>query len=141
MLLAAGRGGRHQEEPADLGGKERCFKLLFVFQEQLNRYERAIYASLSGNLRPVREGVCGSVGLVAPTVFKVVSARQLLAVCESWEDSVWAYFRVMVDSLVEKDLLSSGMAHQEVETLPREYLEAKYETKTCPKTLDSGSLH
>lgn len=43
---------------------------------------------------------------------------------------MWAYFRVMVDSLVEKDLMSSGMAHQEVETLPREYLEAKYETHT-----------
>uniref|UniRef100_A0A4W6CNT3 Nuclear pore complex protein n=1 Tax=Lates calcarifer TaxID=8187 RepID=A0A4W6CNT3_LATCA len=70
--------------------------------EELNRYERAIYASLSGNLKP------------------------LLAVCESWEDCVWAYFRVMVDSLVEKDLMSSGMAHQEVETLPREYLEANW---------------
>uniref|UniRef100_A0AAX7U5U8 Nuclear pore complex protein n=1 Tax=Astatotilapia calliptera TaxID=8154 RepID=A0AAX7U5U8_ASTCA len=70
--------------------------------EELNRYERAIYASLSGNLKP------------------------LLAVCESWEDCVWAYFRVMVDSLVEKDLMSSGMAHHEVETLPREYLEANW---------------
>lgn len=54
-----------------------------------------------------------------------VCVHQLLSVCESWEDCVWAYFRVMVDSLVEKDLMSSGMAHQEVETLPREYLEAK----------------
>ncbi|XP_051911527.1 nuclear pore complex protein Nup107 [Hippocampus zosterae] len=71
-------------------------------EEQLNRYERAIYASLSGNLKPV------------------------LAVCESWEDCVWAYFRVMVDTLVEKHLMSSGMAHQEVETLPREYLEANW---------------
>lgn len=26
---------------------------VFVFQELLNRYERAIYASLSGNLKPV----------------------------------------------------------------------------------------
>uniref|UniRef100_A0A3Q2T3V7 Nuclear pore complex protein n=1 Tax=Fundulus heteroclitus TaxID=8078 RepID=A0A3Q2T3V7_FUNHE len=70
--------------------------------EELNRYERAIYASLSGNIKP------------------------LLAVCESWEDCVWAYFRVMVDSLVEKELVSSGMAHQELETLPREYLEANW---------------
>uniref|UniRef100_A0A3P9K9Y5 Nuclear pore complex protein n=1 Tax=Oryzias latipes TaxID=8090 RepID=A0A3P9K9Y5_ORYLA len=80
--------------------KACCWRL--AEEEQLNRYERAIYASLSGNLRP------------------------LLAVCESWEDCVWAYFRVTVDSLVEKDLLSSGMAHQEVETLPREYLEANW---------------
>lgn len=80
--------------------KACCWRM--AEEEQLNRYERAIYASLSGNLKP------------------------LLAVCESWEDSVWAYFRVMVDSLVEKDLMSSGMAHQEVETLPREYLEANW---------------
>ncbi|XP_054608406.1 nuclear pore complex protein Nup107 isoform X2 [Dunckerocampus dactyliophorus] len=71
-------------------------------EEQFNRYERAIYASLSGNIKP------------------------LLAVCESWEDCVWAYFRVMVDSLVEKHLMSSGMVHQEVETMPREYLEANW---------------
>lgn len=55
---------------------------------------------------------------------------------------MWAYFRVMVDSLVEKDLMSSGMAHHEVETLPREYLEAKYDThrikkKTKKKTASS----
>uniref|UniRef100_A0A674MQK1 Nuclear pore complex protein n=1 Tax=Takifugu rubripes TaxID=31033 RepID=A0A674MQK1_TAKRU len=69
--------------------------------EELNRYERAIYASLSGNLKPI------------------------LAVCETWEDCVWAHFRVMVDSLVEKELMSSGMADKVVETLPREYQEAK----------------
>ncbi|XP_062300101.1 nuclear pore complex protein Nup107 [Scomber scombrus] len=80
--------------------KACCWRM--AEEEQLNRYERAIYASLSGNLKP------------------------LLAVCESWEDCVWAYFRVTVDSLVEKDLMSSGMAHQEVETLPREYLEANW---------------
>ncbi|TKS90472.1 Nuclear pore complex protein [Collichthys lucidus] len=80
--------------------KACCWRM--AEEEQLNRYERAIYAGLSGNLKP------------------------LLAVCESWEDCVWAHFRVMVDSLVEKDLMSSGMAHQEVETLPREYLEANW---------------
>ncbi|KAK5622472.1 hypothetical protein CRENBAI_002992 [Crenichthys baileyi] len=80
--------------------KACCWRM--AEEEQLNRYERAIYATLSGNIKP------------------------LLAVCESWEDCVWAYFRVMVDSLVEKDLMSSGMAHQELETLPREYLEANW---------------
>ncbi|XP_037551918.1 nuclear pore complex protein Nup107 [Nematolebias whitei] len=80
--------------------KACCWRM--AEEEQLNRYERAIYASLSGNLRP------------------------LLTVCESWEDCVWAHFRVMVDSLVEKHLVSSGMAHEEVESLPREYLEANW---------------
>lgn len=87
--------------------KTCCWRM--AEEEQLNRYEKAIYASLSGNLKP------------------------LLAVCESWEDYVWAYFRVMVDSLVEKDLMSSGMAHQDVETLPREYLEANW---TMEKVFD-----
>ncbi|XP_061570340.1 nuclear pore complex protein Nup107 isoform X1 [Cololabis saira] len=80
--------------------KACCWRM--AEEEQLNRYERAIYASLSGNLKP------------------------LLAVCDSWEDCVWAHFRVMVDSLVEKELMSSGMSHQEAETLPRGYLEANW---------------
>uniref|UniRef100_A0A674NXD3 Nuclear pore complex protein n=1 Tax=Takifugu rubripes TaxID=31033 RepID=A0A674NXD3_TAKRU len=75
-------------------------------EEQLNRYERAIYASLSGNLKPI------------------------LAVCETWEDCVWAHFRVMVDSLVEKELMSSGMADKVVETLPREYQEANFKPQS-----------
>uniref|UniRef100_A0A669EP30 Nuclear pore complex protein n=1 Tax=Oreochromis niloticus TaxID=8128 RepID=A0A669EP30_ORENI len=92
--------------------KACCWRM--AEEEQLNRYERAIYASLSGNLRP------------------------LLAVCESWEDCVWAYFRVMVDSLVEKDLMSSGMAHHEVETLPREYLEANWTMEKVFEELQSS---
>jgi nuclear pore complex protein Nup107 len=38
---------------------------------------------------------------------------------------VWAYFRVLVDSLVEQEVTSSGLANQEEEPLPREYTEAK----------------
>uniref|UniRef100_A0A673ACH8 Nuclear pore complex protein n=1 Tax=Sphaeramia orbicularis TaxID=375764 RepID=A0A673ACH8_9TELE len=94
--------------------KACCWRM--AEEEQLNRYERAIYASLSGNLKP------------------------LLVVCESWEDCVWAYFRVMVDSLVEKDLMSSGMAHQEVETLPREYLEANWTMEKVFEELQASEL-
>ncbi|XP_057710621.1 nuclear pore complex protein Nup107 isoform X2 [Corythoichthys intestinalis] len=83
-------------------------------EEQLNRYERGIYASLSGNLKPV------------------------LAVCESWEDCVWAHFKVMVDTLVEKHLMSLGMAHQEVEKLPREYLEANWTTEKVFEELQAS---
>lgn len=36
----------------------------------------------------------------------------------------------MVDSLVEKELMSSGMVDKAVEALPREYLEAKYDTQS-----------
>ncbi|XP_061085410.1 nuclear pore complex protein Nup107 [Conger conger] len=77
--------------------------------EQFNRYERAIYAALSGNL------------------------KQLLPVCETWEDSVWAYFRVMVDTLVEQELRSAGLGSEELEELPREYLEASW---TLEKVFD-----
>uniref|UniRef100_A0A8C1SZK0 Nuclear pore complex protein n=1 Tax=Cyprinus carpio TaxID=7962 RepID=A0A8C1SZK0_CYPCA len=71
-------------------------------EEQFNKYERAIYAALSGNL------------------------KQLLPVCESWEDTVWAYFRVMVDTLVEQEICSSGLGSEELEELPREFLETNW---------------
>ncbi|KAK7130211.1 hypothetical protein R3I93_019747 [Phoxinus phoxinus] len=71
-------------------------------EEQFNRYERAIYAALSGNL------------------------KQLLPACESWEDTVWAYFRVMVDTLVEQEICSSGLGSEELEELPREFLETNW---------------
>ncbi|XP_051547167.1 nuclear pore complex protein Nup107 [Myxocyprinus asiaticus] len=78
-------------------------------EEQFNKYERAIYAVLSGNL------------------------KQLLPVCESWEDTVWAYFRVMVDTLVEQEICSSGLGSEELEELPREYLETNW---TLEKVFD-----
>lgn len=50
---------------------------------------------------------------------------KLLPVCDTWEDTVWAYFRVMVDSLVEQEIRTSVMTLDETEELPREYMEAK----------------
>uniref|UniRef100_A0AAZ3QGD1 Nuclear pore complex protein n=1 Tax=Oncorhynchus tshawytscha TaxID=74940 RepID=A0AAZ3QGD1_ONCTS len=86
------------------GNPQRCVWKVCCWRmadsEHFSRYERAIYAVLSGNL------------------------KRLLPVCESWEDSVWAYFRVLVDSLVEQEVRSSGMGSEELEELPREYLEA-----------------
>ncbi|KAK6271611.1 hypothetical protein J4Q44_G00393020 [Coregonus suidteri] len=57
--------------------------------------------------------------------WRMADDEHLLPVCESWEDSVWAYFRVLVDSLVEQEVRSSGMGSEELEELPQEYLEAK----------------
>lgn len=51
---------------------------------------------------------------------------KLLPVCDTWEDTVWAYFRVMVDSLVEQEVRTSVMTLDETEELPREYLEANW---------------
>ncbi|XP_018109458.1 nucleoporin 107kDa S homeolog isoform X3 [Xenopus laevis] len=84
--------------------KTCCWRM--AEDEQFNKYERAIYATLSGNL------------------------KQLLPVCESWEDTVWAHFKVMVDSLVEQEIRASIISFNEANELPREYLEANW-------TLDS----
>lgn len=51
---------------------------------------------------------------------------KLLPVCDTWEDTVWAYFRVMVDSLVEQEIRTSVMTLDETEELPREYMEANW---------------
>ncbi|XP_078455539.1 nuclear pore complex protein Nup107 isoform X1 [Lampetra fluviatilis] len=63
-------------------------------EEQFNRHERAIYAALSGNL------------------------KQILPVCESWEDCVWAYFRVLVDQLVEAEVRTLVTRPRELVNLP-----------------------
>ncbi|XP_072123649.1 nuclear pore complex protein Nup107 isoform X1 [Mobula birostris] len=79
--------------------KACCWRM--AEDEHFNRYERAIYAALSGNL------------------------KQLLSVCDTWEDCVWAYFRVMVDSLVEQEIRSLSTM-SELEELPKEYMEANW---------------
>lgn len=84
-----------------------CWRM--AAEDQFNRYERAIYAVLSGNL------------------------KQVLPVCESWEDTLWAHFRVMVDTLVEQEIRSSGMSTRDLNDLPREYLEANW---TMEKVFD-----
>ncbi|KAG8577949.1 hypothetical protein GDO81_010334 [Engystomops pustulosus] len=82
--------------------KKHLMCVSHILQEQFSRYERAIYATLSGNL------------------------KQLLPVCETWEDTVWAHFRVMVDSLVEQEIRASFISSTEEDELPREYLEANW---------------
>ncbi|GCC31828.1 hypothetical protein chiPu_0010289 [Chiloscyllium punctatum] len=80
--------------------KACCWRM--AEDEQFNRYERAIYAALSGNL------------------------KQLLSVCDTWEDCVWAYFRVMVDNLVEQEIRALSTPVSELEELPKEYTEANW---------------
>ncbi|KAL8221499.1 UNVERIFIED_CONTAM: hypothetical protein K2H54_068662 [Gekko kuhli] len=80
--------------------KISCWRL--AEKEPFDKYERAVYAALSGNL------------------------KQLLPVCDTWEDTVWAYFRVMVDTLVEQEIQTSVMNTEETEELPREFLQANW---------------
>uniref|UniRef100_A0A7N4P6J9 Nuclear pore complex protein n=1 Tax=Sarcophilus harrisii TaxID=9305 RepID=A0A7N4P6J9_SARHA len=97
--------GGTEIEPVE-GNPYRCIWKISCWRmaedELFNKYERAIYAALSGNL------------------------KQLLPVCETWEDTVWAYFRVMVDSLVEQEVRTSVVTLDETEELPREYVEANW---------------
>uniref|UniRef100_A0A8B9M239 Nuclear pore complex protein n=1 Tax=Accipiter nisus TaxID=211598 RepID=A0A8B9M239_9AVES len=108
-------GWKLYHDPNINGGKElepvqgnpyRCIWKISCWrmaeEEQFNRYERAIYAALSGNL------------------------KQLLPVCDTWEDTVWAYFRVMVDTLVEQEIRTSVITAEEMEELPRDYLETNW---------------
>uniref|UniRef100_A0A2R9AI77 Nuclear pore complex protein n=1 Tax=Pan paniscus TaxID=9597 RepID=A0A2R9AI77_PANPA len=97
--------GGTELEPVEGNPYRRIWKIScwrMAEDELFNRYERAIYAALSGNL------------------------KQLLPVCDTWEDTVWAYFRVMVDSLVEQEIQTSVATLDETEELPREYLEANW---------------
>uniref|UniRef100_A0A8I3WHG6 Nuclear pore complex protein n=1 Tax=Callithrix jacchus TaxID=9483 RepID=A0A8I3WHG6_CALJA len=97
--------GGAELEPVEGNPYRRIWKIScwrMAEDELFNRYERAIYAALSGNL------------------------KQLLPVCDTWEDTVWAYFRVMVDSLVEQEIQTSVATLDETEELPREYLEVNW---------------
>ncbi|XP_033077222.1 nuclear pore complex protein Nup107 isoform X3 [Trachypithecus francoisi] len=97
--------GGTELEPVEGNPYRRIWKIScwrMAEDELFNRYERAIYAALSGNL------------------------KQLLPVCDTWEDTVWAYFRVMVDSLVEQEIQTSVATLDETEELPREYVEANW---------------
>ncbi|XP_052021291.1 nuclear pore complex protein Nup107 isoform X2 [Apodemus sylvaticus] len=97
--------GGTELEPVEGNPYRRIWKIScwrMAEDELFNKYERAIYAALSGNL------------------------KQLLPVCDTWEDTVWAYFRVMVDSLVEQEIRTSVITLDESEELPREYMEANW---------------
>eukprot|EP00794_Sanderia_malayensis_P019926 gene19926-21878_t len=58
--------------------KQCCWKM--CEDDGISMHEKAIYAALSGNL------------------------KQLLSVLESWDDCLWAFFRVLVDTKVEQEL-------------------------------------
>ncbi|KAF7693782.1 hypothetical protein HF521_007535 [Silurus meridionalis] len=75
--------------------------------------------SWSGRLGGHKEGD-GEVGSESskPSINASCVKQKLLPVCESWEDTVWAYLRVLVNSLEE--LKSSGLSHKKLEELPKE---------------------
>ncbi|XP_050395962.1 nuclear pore complex protein Nup107 [Patella vulgata] len=60
-------------------------------------YEKGIYGIMSGNL-----------GAVLP-------------VCKTWQDYLWGYFKVMVDTQVEREVRMSTTSPRSFEDLPQEY--------------------
>ncbi|XP_067945388.1 nuclear pore complex protein Nup107-like [Watersipora subatra] len=76
--------------------KSTCWSL--SQEDSCSTYEKAIYASLSGNL------------------------EQVLAVCDNWTDALWAHLKVLVDIELEQHmrLHTSSADHQLVE-LPAAY--------------------
>lgn len=72
--------------------KAACWKM--SEENKFSVYERAIYAALSGNL------------------------SQLLQVCKSWEDYLWAFYRVMVDVRVEQEIRLHPRPERDLESLP-----------------------
>ncbi|XP_071501172.1 nuclear pore complex protein Nup107-like [Diadema antillarum] len=65
--------------------------------ERFHFVERAIYAALSGNL------------------------RELLPACDLWEDCLWAYFKVLVDQEVEREIRAQLRPDRPLQNLPQGY--------------------
>ncbi|XP_031573493.1 nuclear pore complex protein Nup107-like [Actinia tenebrosa] len=85
-------------------------------ENKFGLYERAVYASFSGNL------------------------NQLIPACESWEDFLWAYYKVMIDVRVEQELHLNSRSDRQVENLPSAYWDQNLtpekifeELKSCSK--------
>uniref|UniRef100_T1IIX7 Nuclear pore complex protein n=1 Tax=Strigamia maritima TaxID=126957 RepID=T1IIX7_STRMM len=77
----------------------KCVCWNMSVDERIHPIERALYGVLSGNL------------------------RSLLPFCISWDDYVWAYFRVMVDMKVEQEIRSNSVKEwdESFESLPASY--------------------
>ena len=69
--------------------------------QRLEKEERAIYGALCGHL------------------------PSLLEVCKSWGDQLWAYFRTLVDQMVEETLRANAMHLRSLHPLPKNYPEEK----------------
>jgi len=78
---------------------------------RLSTEERSILALLSGNL------------------------KALLPSCQTWEDHLWAYLRVMIDQTVEKELRRCVNYKRQLEVLPDEYWNQQLTVDTIFSTL------
>ncbi|XP_019626310.1 PREDICTED: nuclear pore complex protein Nup107-like [Branchiostoma belcheri] len=91
--------------------KAVCWRM--AQDEHVHLYERAVYAALSGNL------------------------KELLPACESWEDWLWAYYKVMVDSRVEQEI-RTVRGDRPMEPLPPAYWDRVLTPEAIFKELQSS---
>lgn len=75
--------------------KAMCWKI--SDDTRIPEYERAMYATLSGNL------------------------KTLLPVCSSWEDYLWAYMKVTLDVRIEQEIRRNTQQERTLEPLPSSY--------------------
>jgi len=68
-------------------------------EKSCHMYEKAMYAALSGHL------------------------KQLLPGCASWDDCLWAYFKVLVDLRVEQEIRNYPRTGEDFAELPKAYWE------------------
>lgn len=73
--------------------------MLYVFQVYLNVYEKAAVGAYCGYLEP------------------------LLTVCNNWEDTLWAYMKVIVDVRVESEV--RDYVNRNYKPLPDTYWDQK----------------
>ncbi|KAJ1721656.1 Nucleoporin nup84 [Coemansia erecta] len=80
--------------------KQACAAL--AQDENNDLYERALYAALSGRL------------------------DEVVLVCESWEDHVWAYVNTMVESQIDQGIKDSGLLYTPAQSTSLEHVRSKY---------------
>ncbi|KAJ2384052.1 Nucleoporin nup84, partial [Coemansia sp. RSA 2603] len=80
--------------------KQACAAL--AQDENNDLYERALYAALSGRL------------------------DEVVLVCESWEDHVWAYVNTMVETQIDQGIKDSGLLYTPAQSTSLEHVKSKY---------------
>ncbi|XP_005098411.1 nuclear pore complex protein Nup107 [Aplysia californica] len=92
--------------------KSVCWRM--ASETELDKYERALYAALSGNL------------------------ESLLPVCVSWMDFLWAYYKVMVDIKVEQEIRLHRHVTRTLDSMPPEFWDKMLEPQEIFKEIGAS---
>ncbi|KAJ2780177.1 Nucleoporin nup84 [Coemansia interrupta] len=96
--------------------KQACAAL--AQDENNDLYERALYAALSGRL------------------------DEVVLVCESWEDHLWAYVNTMVESQIDQGIKDSSLLYTPAPNTSLEHVRSKYPPiRDIKQVFDSLNTH